>query len=171
MRNKWKFHLGSLMGQQNTGGTQHLGDLSDAMLEAGVAVDGESKKELGSVVKMVVLSDEELTLVRRSKRNADVVDVDSFERAERRVAVKNLEEPQGNLDVHSFCSFSKVRIEENLGGVGISLGGNDNLILGSISLISDVEAERLKAPKPVNKFENECDFEEDEIDPNTSTIS
>jgi hypothetical protein len=43
--------------------------------------------------------------------------------------------------------------------VGISLGDNDNLILGSISLIKDVEAERLKAPKAVNKLENECDFE------------
>jgi len=29
----------------------------------------------------------------------------------------------------------------------------------------------LKAPKTVNKLENECDFEEDEIDPDTSTIS
>jgi hypothetical protein len=55
--------------------------------------------------------------------------------------------------------------------VGISLGGNDNLILWSISLIKDVEAERLKAPKLVNKIENECDFEEDEIDPDTSIIS
>ena len=54
--------------------------------------------------------------------SADVEDVHSFDRAERRVAVKNLEEPQGNLDVHSFCSFSNVHIEENLGGVGISLG-------------------------------------------------
>ena len=51
------------------------------------------------------------------------------------------------------------------------MGSNDNLILGSISLIKDVEAERLKAPKTVNKLENECDFEEDEIDPDTSTIS
>jgi hypothetical protein len=55
--------------------------------------------------------------------------------------------------------------------MGISLGGNSNLILESISLIKDVEAERLKAPKSVNKLENECDFEEDEIDPDTSTIS
>jgi hypothetical protein len=81
-----------------------------------------------------------------------VVDVDSLKRVERRVAIKNLEEPQGNLDVHSFCSFSKVRIKKNLGGVGISLGGNDNLILGSISLIKDVEAERLKAPEPVKNL-------------------
>ena len=120
---------------------------------------------------MAVLSDGELTPVRRSKRNADVVDVDSLERVERRVTIKNLEKPQGNLDVNSFCSFSNVRIEENLGKVGISLGGNSNLVLGSISLIKDVDAERLKAPKSVNKLENECDFEEDEIDPDTSTIS
>ncbi|CAD6244657.1 unnamed protein product [Miscanthus lutarioriparius] len=78
---------------------------------------------------MAVLSDGELTPVRRSKRNADVVDVDSLERVERRVTIKNLEKPQ------------------------------------------DVDAERLKAPKSVNKLENECDFEEDEIDPDTSTIS
>jgi hypothetical protein len=34
---------------------------------------------------------------------------------EKRVAVKNLEEPQGNLHVKSFCSFPDVRFEENLG--------------------------------------------------------
>jgi hypothetical protein len=55
--------------------------------------------------------------------------------------------------------------------VGISLGGNDNLILGSISLIKDVETERLKAPKVVNNLENDCDFEVDEIDPDKSAIS
>jgi hypothetical protein len=122
-----------------TGDAQHHGDLSNAMLEVGIAANGETN-DLGSVMMMMVLSDGELTPVWRSKQNADVVDVDSFERAERRVVVKNLEEPQGNLGVHSFCSFSNVYIEENLGGVGISLGGNDNLILGSISLIKDVEA-------------------------------
>ena len=29
----------------------------------------------------------------------------------------------------------------------------------------------MKAPKVVNNLENECDFEEDEIDPDSSTIS
>jgi hypothetical protein len=152
-------------------GAQHLGDPLDAMLEAGVAADGGSKFELGSIMKMAVLSDGEFTPVRCSKRNADSVDVDSLERAERRVAVKNLDEPQGILDVHSFCSFSNVRIEENLGEVGISLGNKDNSILGSVSLIKDVERERLKAPECSNKFEIDTDFEEDEIDPDTSTIS
>jgi hypothetical protein len=48
-------------------------------------------------MKMAILSDGELTPVRRSKRNVMIADVDSFERAERQVAVKNLEEPQGNI--------------------------------------------------------------------------
>ena len=75
-------------------GAQHLGHLLDAMIEAGVAADDGSKNELGSVTKMAVLSDGELTPVRRSKRNADVADVDSLEKAEKKVAVKNLEETQ-----------------------------------------------------------------------------
>jgi hypothetical protein len=49
-------------------------------------------------MKMSVLLDGELALVWRSKRNADVADVDSLEKAEIRAAVKNLEEPQGNLN-------------------------------------------------------------------------
>ena len=153
------------------GGGQHLGDLLDAMLEAGVTADGGSKKEMGSVMKMVVLSDGEITPVRRSKRNADVADVDSFERAERRVVVKNLEEPQANLDVHSICSFSNVHIEENLRGVGISLGDKDDLTIGSIALLKNVERERLKPSICLNKNENEFDSEEDEIDLDTFTIS
>jgi hypothetical protein len=37
--------MGSLMGQGVvTGGAQRLGDLSDALLEAGVAANGKSKK-------------------------------------------------------------------------------------------------------------------------------
>jgi hypothetical protein len=103
-------------------GAQHLGILHDAMLGAGVAADGGSERELGSVMKMAILLDGELTPVRRSKRNADVADVGSLEKAEKRIAVKNLEEPQRNLHDKSFCSFSKICIEENLGGVGISLG-------------------------------------------------
>jgi hypothetical protein len=108
------------------GPTEHCTDISEAMQQAGIATDGETKNALGSVLKMAVLSDGEITPVQRSKRNADVADVDSFEKAARRVAIKNLEEPQGNPDVHSFCSFSNTHIEENLGGVGLSLGSNEN---------------------------------------------
>ena len=39
------------------------------------------------------------------------------------------------------------------------------------SLIKDIERERLKAPKCFNNFENDIDFEEDEMDPDTSAIS
>jgi len=60
---------------------------------AGVGADGESKKDLGSVMKMTIMSNGELTPVWRSKWNAEVADVDSLEKVERRVAVKNLEEP------------------------------------------------------------------------------
>jgi hypothetical protein len=41
-------------------GAQHLGALLDVMLGAGVTADGESKNDLGSVMKMAVLSDGEL---------------------------------------------------------------------------------------------------------------
>jgi hypothetical protein len=75
-----------------TGGAQHVGDLSDAMLEAGVAADGESKKNWG-VSRRWRFCLTESSLKCSVARNADVVDVDSFERAKRRVAVKNLEEP------------------------------------------------------------------------------
>jgi len=145
-------------------GAQHLGVLLDAVLGAGVVDDGESKKDLGSVMKMAIMSNGELTPVRRSKRNAEVADVDSQEKAERRVVVKNLEEPQGNLNVNSFCSFSNVRIKENLGRVGISLGDKDDLMIGSIALLKNVERERLKPSICLNKNENEFDSEEDEID-------
>jgi hypothetical protein len=65
-------------------GFQHLGALLDAMIEAGVSADGGSKKELGSVMTMAVLSDGELTPVRHSKWNANVADVDSLEKAEKK---------------------------------------------------------------------------------------
>jgi hypothetical protein len=74
-------------------GAQHLGALFDAMLGAGVTADGESKNEIGSVMKVVVLSDGELTPVWRSKQNVDFSDVDSLHKAESRFAVENLEEP------------------------------------------------------------------------------
>ncbi|CAD6260753.1 unnamed protein product [Miscanthus lutarioriparius] len=97
-------------------GAQHLGVLLDAMLGVGVAADGESKKDLGSVMKMAIMSDGELIPVRRSKRNAEVADVDSREKAERRVTIKNLEEPQEKLIVllrdgrkllGTLCSFDQ----------------------------------------------------------------
>jgi len=152
-------------------GAQHLGALLDAMIEAGVTADGGSKKELGSVMTMAIPSDGELTLVRRSKRNAVVADVDSLEKAEKRVAIKNLEETQGKANVNSVCSFSNVRFEQNLGEVGISLGDKENIILGSVALIKDVERDRLKPTNSFNKLEKETDIEEDEIDPDISTLS
>jgi len=136
-----------------------------------VVADGGSEKELGSVMKMAILSYGELTPVRRSKQNADVADVGSLEKAEKRVAVKNLEETQGKANVNSLCSFSNVRIKQNLGGVVISLGDKENIILGSVALIKDVERDKLKPSNSFNKLENEADIEEDEIDPDISTLS
>ena len=49
-------------------GAQHLGVLLDAMLGAGVAADGESKKDLGSVMKMAIMSNGELTPVTTGDR-------------------------------------------------------------------------------------------------------
>ena len=145
-------------------GAQHLGALLDAMLEAGVSADGGATKELGSVMTLAVLSDGELTPVRHSKRNADVADVDSLEKAEKRVAIKNLEENEGNAKINSFCSFSNIRIEQNLKGVGISLGDNENLTLGSVTLIKEVEKERMKPSNLLITHDNETDSEEDVID-------
>jgi hypothetical protein len=140
------------------------------MLEAGVSADGGSKQELGSIMTMAVLSDGELTLVWHSKRNANVADVDSLEKAEKRVAIKNLDVTQGNAKINSVYSFPNGRIEQNLGGVGISLGDNENLILWSVDLIKDVERERLK-PSIFLTHDIQFDFEEDEIYSDTSTIS
>ena len=102
---------------------QHLGILSDAMVEAGLSADGGTKKELGSAMTMVVLSDGELTPVRHSKQNADVADVHALEKAEK-IAYRNLEEPQGNVNalVNSVTSFSSDRIEHNLRGSGLPWG-------------------------------------------------
>jgi hypothetical protein len=86
---------------------QHLGVLLDAMVDVGVSADGGSNDVLGSVMMMAVLFDGELTPVRRSKWNADVADVHSLEKAEKRIAIKNLEEPQGNENaiINSVCFF------------------------------------------------------------------
>ena len=141
------------------------------MLEARVSADGGATKELGSVMTLAVLSDGELTPVRRSKRNAGVADVDSPKKAEKRVAIKNLEENEGNAKINSFCSFSNIHIEQNLKGVGISLGDNENLTLGSVALIKEVEKERMEPSNLLITHDNQIDCEEDKIDPDTSTIS
>jgi hypothetical protein len=152
-------------------GAQHLGILLDAMLGAGVSADGGSEEEFGSVMRMAILSDGELTPIRRSKRNAVAADVGSLEKAEKRVAVKNLEEPQGNLCNNSFCSLSNFRIKENLEGLGIIMGANENMSASSIGLLRNVEKDRLKPSYCPSKNENEIESEEDEIDPDTFTIS
>jgi hypothetical protein len=152
-------------------GAQHLGALLDAMIEAGVQADGVPAKEWGSVMTMAVLAEGELTPVRRSKRNAEAADVDSFEKAEKRVAVKNLEGTQGKPVVNSVCAFSNIHIQQNLGGLGITLGDNDLSIQESVTLIKDIERDRLKPSNVVNLSENEIDGEEDEIDPDISTLS
>ena len=55
--------------------------------------------------------------------------------------------------------------------MGISLGDKENIILGSVALIKEVERDRLKPSNSFNKLENETDIEEDEIDPDISTLS
>jgi hypothetical protein len=143
------------------------------MLQARLAADGGVHREMGSVMTMAVLSDGELTPVRRSKRNADVADVHALEKAEKRIAYKNPEEPQGNAFavINSFTSFSTDRIEQNLVGIGITLGSEDKIIAKSVALILDVEKKRLKPSNVAYSIDKECDSEEDEINPDTSTIS
>jgi hypothetical protein len=89
--------MGNQLGVTQTDGTsdgvlmmedQHLGAAFDALINAGVSADGESDNILGSVMAMAVLSDEELTPVRHSKRNADAADVHSLENVEKRIALK-----------------------------------------------------------------------------------
>ena len=55
--------------------------------------------------------------------------------------------------------------------MGISLGGSENLSAGSIALIKDIEQERLKPSYVGNSTDKECESEEDEVDPDSSTIS
>jgi hypothetical protein len=55
--------------------------------------------------------------------------------------------------------------------VGISLGDSEILRQESIALIKDVERDRLKPSNFSNFSENENDGEEDEIDPDISTLS
>ena len=55
--------------------------------------------------------------------------------------------------------------------MGISLGDNENLTLGSVTLIKEVEKERMKPSNLLITHDNEIDSEEDEIDPDTTTIS
>ena len=55
--------------------------------------------------------------------------------------------------------------------MGISLGDKENIILGSVALIKEVERDRLKPSNSFNKLEKETDIEEDEIDPDISTLS
>jgi hypothetical protein len=54
--------------------------------------------------------------------------------------------------------------------VGISLGGKESLIAESVALIKDLEKERLKPSCVVNSLDKEIESEEDEINPDTSTI-
>jgi hypothetical protein len=100
-----------------------------------------------------------------------MADVGSLEKAEKRAAIKNLEGSQGNLHVKSFCSFPDVRFEENLGRVGISMGGKENLISRSIDLLKNIEKDRLKPSLCPSKNENEIESAEDEIESDTFTIS
>jgi hypothetical protein len=51
------------------------------------------------------------------------------------------------------------------------LGNKDDSIIESIALLKNIERERLKPSLCLNKSENEIDSEEDEIDPDTFTIS
>jgi hypothetical protein len=104
---------------------------------------------------MVVLSDGELTPVRQGKRNANTADVNSLEKAGRRVAAKNLEEPQGNLCVNSFCSLSNFHIQENL--VGINMGDNDNLVANSFDLLRNMEYDRIKPIYCPSKIEEKVE--------------
>lgn len=53
--------------------------------------------------------------------------------------------------------------------MGISLGGTEKVVAGSIALIKDVEQKRSKPLYVGNSFDKECESE-DEVDPDTSTI-
>ncbi|CAN6321370.1 unnamed protein product [Urochloa humidicola] len=82
------------------GGVFDQGSFPDSVLGAGVAADGTSSSNLGSMTVMAALSSDSnghLTPLRRSIRTAGDTDVDAIEKAGMRVAIKNLEDPQGTL--------------------------------------------------------------------------
>ena len=76
-----------------------------------------------------------------------------------------------NALVNSVTSFSSDRIEHNLGGIRITLGDGEKIVAKSVALILDTEKERLKPSNVVHSIDKEFESEEDEIDPDTSTIS
>jgi hypothetical protein len=88
------------------------------------------------------------TLSHKSKRRASTGDEHSLGRAERIKAARNLDftkEKDNNSSPHtSFIHFSNECVVDNLKIVGISLGNNLDHIASSVSLIKQVELERLK---------------------------
>jgi hypothetical protein len=74
---------------------------------------------------------------------------------------------QGNLCNNSLSNF---HIKENLGGLGLIMGDNDNLATYSIDLLRNVEKDRIKPSYYPSKKENEVESE-DEINPDPFTIS
>jgi hypothetical protein len=85
---------------------------------------------------------------RRSKRRADMVDESSLERAERIKAARNLDFNSGigkpDYAHHSFLQFSNDIVIRNLDdAVGINLGHDHSIIDTSISILRQVEQDRL----------------------------
>ncbi|CAD6260963.1 unnamed protein product [Miscanthus lutarioriparius] len=87
------------------------------------------------------------TPIRGSKRREATADEDSLDRAERLVAMKNLEIPakNGKNFNNSVLSISDNAISSNLNNVGISLGSNENDIFRSISEIKSSELDKIHA--------------------------
>ncbi|CAN6182021.1 unnamed protein product [Urochloa humidicola] len=102
------------VGVAASGEATDLGGLLDNMMRAGVAADGTTNRSLGSKTVMALLSpdsDGHLTPLRRSIRTAGDADVNSIEKAGIRVAIKNLEEPQGTLQRNILDPFLVIATE------------------------------------------------------------
>lgn len=102
---------------------------------------------------------------RRSKRRADTADEDTETRAERLQACRNLEMEfvEGNQP-ESFLHFSDSNFISYLHIVGISLGVDDNSTKESISLVKNVEKDRLENRVNQDLKSTAIDLDEKELE-------
>jgi hypothetical protein len=126
------------------------------MLENGISPDDEVQEALDvSVVRPAkdAAAQQEMAAIpaadtpsRKSKRRADSVDEHSLERAERMKAACNLDLSAGKgtktRPNSSFIHFSNEHVVDNIRGVGISLGENEEQIRSLVNKIKEVELGR-----------------------------
>ncbi|TVU25577.1 hypothetical protein EJB05_28078, partial [Eragrostis curvula] len=112
-----------------------------------------------------------LTFLREaSRRRQHSVDEDSFERAERVVAKKNLKIPKGTELENSILSFTNKQITDSIKNIGISLGKEDSTVQSSVSLIKKIENDRFKVPVPKTGEDSHLDVDDSDCDIDQITL-